>query len=109
MSKSCLLRRLQLRTEVCQTQPAIGQDERSRWLAGSSFADFLLAEIGCKRELHKKRKTLAALTMMLAYHLPKIYKILEFFGLESGAFSQLTREYMINNFNPKTPDLPGVR
>lgn len=35
--------------------------------------------------------------------------MLEFFGLESGAFSQLTREYMINNFNPKTPDLPGVK
>lgn len=44
-----------------------------------------------------------------AYHLPRIYKMLEFFGLESGAFSQLTREYMINNFNPKTPDLPGVK
>lgn len=35
--------------------------------------------------------------------------MLEFFGLESGAFSQLTREYMINEFNPKTPDLPGVK
>lgn len=35
--------------------------------------------------------------------------MLEFFGLESGAFSQLTLKYMNENFNPKTPDLPGVK
>jgi len=35
--------------------------------------------------------------------------VLEFFGLETGAFSQLTRKYMRENFNPKTPDLDGVR
>ena len=44
-----------------------------------------------------------------AVQLPKLYKILEFFGLETGAFSQLTRKYMRENFNPKTPDLDGVR
>lgn len=44
-----------------------------------------------------------------AVQLPKLYKILEFFGLETGAFSQLTRTYMGENFNPKTPDLEGVR
>ena len=41
--------------------------------------------------------------------MPKLYKALEFFGLETGAFSQLTREYMNENFNPKTPDREGVQ
>lgn len=41
--------------------------------------------------------------------IPKIYKALEFFGLETGAFSQLTREYMAETFNPKTPDVDGVK
>ncbi|KAI9825027.1 MAG: hypothetical protein M1826_007105 [Phylliscum demangeonii] len=57
---------------------------------GSAFADFILERIGDAR-------------------LPKIYKALEFLHMESGAFSQLTRRYMEENFNPKTPDLPGVR
>lgn len=47
--------------------------------------------------------------MFQVLHLPKVYKVLEFFGLETGAFSQLTREYMAKEFNPKTPDLEGVR
>lgn len=38
-----------------------------------------------------------------------MYKILEKFGLETGAFTQLTRKYMAENFNPKTPDLEGVK
>lgn len=38
-----------------------------------------------------------------------MYKILEKFGLETGAFSQLTRKYMAEEFNPKTPDLEGVK
>lgn len=38
-----------------------------------------------------------------------MYKILEKFGLETGAFSQLTRKYMAEDFNPKTPDLEGVK
>jgi triacylglycerol lipase len=41
--------------------------------------------------------------------MPRLYKALEFFGLETGAFSQLTRKYMRENFNPKTPDVDGVR
>ena len=35
--------------------------------------------------------------------------MLDFFGMETGAFAQLTREYMAKEFNPKTPNLPGVR
>lgn len=50
----------------------------------------------------------AALMISVAYQLPKVYKVLEFFGLESGAFSQLTRDYMAKEFNPRTPDREGV-
>lgn len=34
---------------------------------------------------------------------------MEYFGFETGAFSQLTQEYMKNNFNPKTPDIHDVK
>ena len=44
-----------------------------------------------------------------ALNIPKIYKALEFFGLETGAFSQLTRSYMSDKFNPATPDDPNVQ
>ncbi|KAH6683339.1 Alpha/Beta hydrolase protein [Halenospora varia] len=57
---------------------------------GSSYADFFLDEIG-------------------PYYLPRIYKFLESRGIGTGAFSQLTRKYMREKFNPNTPDLPGVR
>ncbi|KAF2148327.1 triacylglycerol lipase [Myriangium duriaei CBS 260.36] len=57
---------------------------------GSAFADYLLKQIG-------------------PLNIPKVYKVLEFFGLESGAFSQLTQKYMNEEFNPKTPNDPNVR
>lgn len=57
---------------------------------GSAFADYLFNMIGTA-------------------NIPKVYKVLEFFGLESGAFRQLTEEYMKEKFNPRTPDLEGVR
>lgn len=56
---------------------------------GSAFASYLFLKIG--------------LTNM-----PKLYKALEFFGLESGAFRQLTQDYMTTHFNPRTPDVEGV-
>jgi triacylglycerol lipase len=34
---------------------------------------------------------------------------MEYFGLETGAFSQLTRKYMKDEFNPKTPDIEGIK
>lgn len=34
---------------------------------------------------------------------------MEYFGLETGAFSQLTRKYMQGEFNPKTPDVEGIK
>jgi triacylglycerol lipase len=41
--------------------------------------------------------------------LPKIYKALEMLRMDHGAFSQLTRRYMMEDFNPRTPDKEGVR
>ncbi|KAI5246872.1 alpha/beta-hydrolase [Aureobasidium subglaciale] len=43
-----------------------------------------------------------------ATNIPKLYKALEFFGFETGAFSQLTQNYMQQTFNPKTPDREGI-
>ncbi|KAA6416082.1 MAG: alpha beta-hydrolase [Lasallia pustulata] len=57
---------------------------------GSAFADYMFDTIGPDR-------------------LPKIYKVLEFIHMETGAFSQLTRKYMREDFNPRTPDREGVR
>ncbi|KAG9686613.1 alpha/beta-hydrolase, partial [Aureobasidium melanogenum] len=56
---------------------------------GSSFADVMFSWIG-------------------PTNIPKLYKMLEFFGFETGAFSQLTQKYMQENFNPKTPDREGI-
>jgi len=57
---------------------------------GSAFADYIFSRIG---PIYK----------------PKVYKVLEYFGMESGAFSQLTREYMTESFNPRTPDSPDTK
>ncbi|RMX92371.1 hypothetical protein D0867_12730 [Hortaea werneckii] len=57
---------------------------------GSTFADYMFKSIGVT-------------------NIPKLYRALEFFGFETGAFEQLTQEYMTNSFNPRTPDLEGVK
>ncbi|KAI4607752.1 hypothetical protein J4E80_009493 [Alternaria sp. BMP 0032] len=57
---------------------------------GSAFADYMFETIGPRR-------------------IKRVYSVMEYFGLETGAFSQLTQEYMKNNFNPKTPDIPDVK
>lgn len=57
---------------------------------GSAFADHLLDQIGPSR-------------------LPGIYKLVRGVGLDTGAFTQLTRKYMTEEFNPNTPDDPDVR
>ncbi|CAK1357449.1 Lipase 2 [Cercospora beticola] len=57
---------------------------------GSSFADYMFERIGYT-------------------NVPKLYKVLEFFGMETGAFRQLTLKYMAESFNPRTPDLEGVK
>ncbi|KAI0842579.1 alpha/beta-hydrolase [Hypoxylon sp. FL0890] len=57
---------------------------------GSAFADYLFEEIGKER-------------------LPRVYNFAESIGIETGAFEQLTRQYMTEEFNPRTPDDPNVR
>lgn len=57
---------------------------------GSAFADYIFNQIG-------------------PTNIPKLYKLLDFFGLETGAFRQLTPQYMNEKFNPRTPDVEGTR
>lgn len=57
---------------------------------GSAFADYMFEQIGPRR-------------------IQRLYSVMDYFGLESGAFAQLTRKYMQEEFNPNTPDLDGVR
>ncbi|RAL08640.1 triglyceride lipase [Aspergillus homomorphus CBS 101889] len=57
---------------------------------GSAVADYILKQIGDDR-------------------LAQLYYALERLGIESGAFAQLTRDYMQNTFNPATPDVDDVR
>jgi triacylglycerol lipase len=45
----------------------------------------------------------------VARQIKRIYKVMEYFGFETGAFSQLTRDYMKNSFNPRTPDIADVK
>lgn len=46
---------------------------------------------------------------MLETRLSQVYQVLRKLRIETGAFSQLTRRYMQDEFNPKTPDREGVR
>jgi triacylglycerol lipase len=58
---------------------------------GSAYADYLLDQIGPDR-------------------LPGVYEAWKrTTGLSTGAFAQLTRRFMTHEFNPGTPDDPGVR
>ncbi|KAL4930524.1 triglyceride lipase [Aspergillus undulatus] len=57
---------------------------------GSAVADYVLGQIGNDR-------------------LAQLYYLLEQVKIESGAFAQLTREYMEKEFNPSTPDIEDVR
>lgn len=56
---------------------------------GSAFADYMFESIG-------------------PHQIRRIYKALEFIGFETGAFSQLTRQYVQEQFNPETPDADGL-
>jgi triacylglycerol lipase len=57
---------------------------------GSAMADFVFDRMGVAR-------------------VPRLYKKLDHMGVDTGAFSQLMREYMAERFNPKTPNSPEVR
>jgi triacylglycerol lipase len=47
--------------------------------------------------------------ILAARRIKRIYKVMEYFGFETGAFSQLTQEYMRTSFNPRTPDINDVK
>jgi hypothetical protein len=47
--------------------------------------------------------------MIPATRIKSLYGAMNYLGFETGAFSQLTRQYMLENFNPKTPDIDGIR
>lgn len=57
---------------------------------GSAFADYIFDLVG-------------------KANIPRLYKALEYFGLETGAFRQLTEEYMTEKFNQRTPDVDGIK
>jgi triacylglycerol lipase len=44
-----------------------------------------------------------------ARRIKRIYKVMEYFGFETGAFSQLTQDYMKTSFNQRTPDISDVK
>ena len=47
--------------------------------------------------------------MAAAERLPKVYKVAQKLGLETGAFRQLTQKYAMHDFNPNTPDVASIR
>lgn len=49
------------------------------------------------------------ITSSAAVHLPKLYQALGRLRIQTGAFRQLTRQYMADEFNPNTPDREDVR
>lgn len=58
---------------------------------GSAFADYVIRAIGPQ-------------------YLPRLYDAWErMTGMGTAAFAQLTRDFMDREFNPSTPDNPGVR
>lgn len=57
---------------------------------GSSAADIILREIGPD-------------------YLPRLYAVLARMGVSTGAFAQLTRKYVCDEFNPFVPDNKSVR
>lgn len=58
---------------------------------GSAFADYLLDE------------------SLAPVHLPSLYGAIERFGFDTAAFAQLTRRYMVDEFNAATPDAADTR
>lgn len=57
---------------------------------GSPYADWLINGIG-------------------PGHIRRIYAFLNHLGMQTGAFMQLTTQYMTEKFNPATPNVKGVR
>jgi triacylglycerol lipase len=72
---------------------------------GSAFADYMFDTIGRTCLCVRRGSRL----ILPAMRVKRLYKVMNYFGLETGAFSQLTRQYMTETFNPKTPDREGIK
>lgn len=73
---------------------------------GSAFADYMFDTIG---SMSSNQRSWTLLKVGLAHRIKRIYRVMEYFGFETGAFSQLTTKYMKENFNPKTPNVDSIR
>lgn len=76
--------------------------------SGSAFADYVFEQIGRTSAGHSRSK-LSPADPSIATYLPRIYEALGRLRIQTGAFRQLTRRYMNEDFNPNTPDREGVR
>ncbi|KAF9886420.1 hypothetical protein FE257_011452 [Aspergillus nanangensis] len=74
---------------------------------GSAFADYVFKELG--RMLNNSCPEERVLNPSTDDRVSQVYNALKELKIETGAFEQLTREYMENTFNPTTPDVEGVR
>lgn len=74
------------------------------------MADYVLDQIGGKliRSYIQEEANICTPNHS-ADRLPQIYYALNRLSVETGAFSQLTRKYMSETFNPNTPDVKDVR
>jgi triacylglycerol lipase len=61
-----------------------------------------------KSEVRKQIPHIPAFLTVAAARLPRVYKALKCFKMDTGAFSQLTTKYMETDFNPRTPNVEGV-
>lgn len=73
------------------------------------MADYVLDQIGGLSISLKKQVFTIKTYEYQADRLPQIYYTLNRMKVETGAFSQLTRKYMSETFNPNTPDVDDVR
>lgn len=74
---------------------------------GSAFADYVMEQIGGMHPAPEGSRVI--LMPVPAENLTKVYGLLRTFRVDTGAFAQLTRKYMQEEFNPKTPDREGVK
>ncbi|KAL8777298.1 MAG: hypothetical protein Q9213_007925 [Squamulea squamosa] len=85
------------------------ESKRLTWKQWSRFTIYDKPIEAAKREGHVIDDCCEPTPRNAATNLPKIYRALKALGIKTGAFSQLTRRFMNEDFNPKTPDLEGVR
>ncbi|KAL9115922.1 MAG: hypothetical protein Q9227_000290 [Pyrenula ochraceoflavens] len=77
-------------------------------IARSPFADYVFHQIGGK-QVYLTARVESVNDLSSDERVPQVYNALKRLQLGTGAFSQLTRQYMIKEFNPQTPDDPNVK